>query len=173
MIDEGDVEGALQIYTQIQKYVQDNPHLHAAVLAGLARCAIAKDQISEAEGIVDRLKKDFDSGAFERPDVRKVVTTIELIKQNQGGNKSQTKELLSRIESNPNDMDARYDLSLHYFTTGQNEKAIEQLFSIIKKDKHWNEDSARKLLIKIFEALGPDSKLTQTARKRLSAIWFS
>jgi len=90
-----------------------------------------------------------------------------------GGNKTQLKDLLSRVESDANDLQARYDLSLHFFTVGMYEKAVDQLFLILKKDKHWNEDSARKQLIKIFEALGPDSKLAQSARKRLSAIWFS
>jgi putative thioredoxin len=43
---------------------------------------------------------------------------------------------------------------------------------MLKRERHWNEEAARKLLIKVFEALGPQHVLTQSARKRFAAIWF-
>ena len=51
--------------------------------------------------------------------------------------------------------------------------SIDQLLEIIKRNKEWNEDAARKQLVKFFEAWGPKDEVTLSARRRLSSILFS
>jgi putative thioredoxin len=50
---------------------------------------------------------------------------------------------------------------------------VDELLEIVRRARNWNEDAARKQLVKLFEAMGPADPLTVSARKRLSSILFS
>ena len=56
---------------------------------------------------------------------------------------------------------------------GDREAAIDELLSLFKRDREWNEQAARKQLVKFFEAMGPTDPLTLSGRRRLSSIMFS
>jgi putative thioredoxin len=70
-------------------------------------------------------------------------------------------------------MQARLDLAMARFGAGEREKAVEDLLAMVKADRAWNEQAARKQLVKFFEAFGPADPLTVSGRRRLSAILFS
>ena len=59
------------------------------------------------------------------------------------------------------------------FAGGQSEAAIDQLLELFKRDRKWNDEAARKQLLKFFEALGPTNPLTVSGRKRLSSLMFA
>ena len=52
-------------------------------------------------------------------------------------------------------------------------EALEQLVSIVKRDRKWNDDGARKQLVQLFEAWGPADEATIEGRRRLSSILFA
>ena len=83
------------------------------------------------------------------------------------------KALAARLQANENDHAARLDLATALFLRGQVEPAIEHLLTIIRKDREWQEQAARKQLVRIFEALGPKHPATVTGRRQLSAVLFS
>ena len=74
---------------------------------------------------------------------------------------------------NPDDHEARFDLATALFGTGEREAAIDELLTLFKRDREWNEQAARKQLVKFFEAMGPTDPLTLSARRRLSSLMFS
>jgi putative thioredoxin len=82
-------------------------------------------------------------------------------------------ELQSKLQQDPADYQARFDLALAHYAAGEREEAVEQLLEIVRRARGWNEDAARKQLVKFFEAFGPADPLTISARKRLSSILFS
>ncbi|EGC31080.1 hypothetical protein DICPUDRAFT_157120 [Dictyostelium purpureum] len=89
-------------------------------------------------------------------------------------------EFENKIKENPNDNDSKYDVSLLYYQQGQYEKAINQLLEIIKFNKKYtrsnvpdSNDSAKNLLIKIFESLDNQDPLVIKSRNKLNNIWFS
>ena len=82
-------------------------------------------------------------------------------------------ELMLRVEKNPNDHEANYDLAINFNTKGNYKAAINRLLSIIEKDRNWKDDKARKQLIEIFDALGQQTQVVNEGRKRLSSILFS
>ena len=51
--------------------------------------------------------------------------------------------------------------------------AVEELLELFRRDRAWNEDAARKQLVKLFEAFGPTHPLTVSGRRRLSSLLFS
>ena len=59
------------------------------------------------------------------------------------------------------------------FAGGDREGGVDQLLEIIRMNRAWNEEAARKELVKFFEAMGPTDPLTLSARRRLSSLLFS
>ena len=77
------------------------------------------------------------------------------------------------VVANPDDFGARLELSTLLNGTGNREAAIDHLVYVIKKDRAWNDDAARKQLVSYFEAWGPKDEFTLMGRRKLSAVLFS
>ena len=56
---------------------------------------------------------------------------------------------------------------------GKRGEATAQLLEIVKRDRKWNDDGARKQLVQFFEAWGPTDEATVNGRKRLSSVLFA
>ncbi len=82
-------------------------------------------------------------------------------------------ELEQKVAANPLDHQARFDLATALNAGGQRSEATNHLLEIVKRDRKWNEDGARKQLVQFFEAWGPTDEATIEGRKRLSTILFS
>ena len=89
------------------------------------------------------------------------VDTSELVKLEQA------------IASNPNDFAARLELAKILNGSGNRLEAIDQLIYVIRKDRSWNDDGARKQLVIFFEAWGPKDEATLAGRRKLSSVLFS
>ena len=70
-------------------------------------------------------------------------------------------------------LEARYDLAVAQFAAGEREAAIDQLLAIFKANRGWNDEAARKQLVKFFEAMGPTDPMTLAGRRKLSSLMFS
>ncbi|PCJ30350.1 MAG: hypothetical protein COA93_12395 [Alphaproteobacteria bacterium] len=77
------------------------------------------------------------------------------------------------IQEDENNHQARFDLALILWAKGAEEAAADQLLEIVARDRSWNEDGARKQLVKFFEIIGPMEPLTVKIRKKLSSLLFS
>ncbi|MCI0430635.1 MAG: thioredoxin [Rhodospirillales bacterium] len=161
---ENDLGAASAIYGQVLAHEPGN----VPATAGLARCHLQAGDIARARQLLDALPKD-KSGAAE---VAAVRSTIELAEQ-AGKAAGELGPLAERVAQNPNDHQARFDLALAQYASGNREKAIEELLEIVRRNREWNDQAARKQLLKLFEAMGPTDELTVAARRRLSSILFS
>jgi putative thioredoxin len=81
--------------------------------------------------------------------------------------------LRAKVNANPADLQARFDLALGLDAKGAREDAITELLEIVRRDRKWNEETARKQLVTLFDAMGPTDPRTISARRRLSSILFS
>jgi putative thioredoxin len=82
-------------------------------------------------------------------------------------------ELEQKVAANPLDHQARFDLAAALNAKGKRAEAVNHLIEIVKRDRKWNDDGARKQLVQFFEAWGPNDEATVEGRKRLSSILFS
>ena len=82
-------------------------------------------------------------------------------------------KLEAAILSNPNDFGSRLELANLLNGTGNRIEAIDQLVYVIKKDRTFKDDAARKQLVSYFEAWGPKDEATLAGRRKLSAVLFS
>ena len=163
-LSSGDQSRAANIWTQILQMEPGN----IESLSGLARLAIAKKDFAKAKEYLARVPAD-QSGHAE------IVAAKAALELAEAGDKSPgaLAEFETRIAQNPKDHQARIDLSTALFAAGEREKAIDHLLASIRLEREWNEQAARKQLLKFFEAIGLADPLTVASRKRLSAILFS
>jgi putative thioredoxin len=163
-ITEGDMARAATIFTQVLQREPDN----VEALAGLARAAIAKKDFAKARQLLARVPAE----AAGHVEVVAARTGLELA---EAGAKAQGAlgELRARLERDPNDHQARLDLAGALFAGGNREQAVEELLELVRRDRKWNEEAARKHLVKYFEAMGGADPLTQSARRRLSSLLFA
>ncbi|MGC1624590.1 MAG: tetratricopeptide repeat protein, partial [Pseudolabrys sp.] len=82
-------------------------------------------------------------------------------------------DLEQKVLANPLDHQARFDLAVALNANGKREDAVKHLMEIVKRDRKWNDDGARKQLVQFFEAWGATDPATVEGRKRLSSLLFS
>jgi putative thioredoxin len=160
---EGNPASAAEIYAAI--LTEDSGNVHA--LAGLARCYVETGAIEQAKqtlAMVPESKRN-------EPSVAAARAAIELSEQ--AAALGPVADLEHRVLANPLDHQARYDLALALNAKGRRNEALDHLIEIVRRDRKWNDDGARKQLVQLFEAWGPTDELTVEGRKRLSSILFA
>ncbi len=158
----GDLQAAQAVYMDILQ--QEEKNVHAYV--GLVRVFIAAGNLAQAEGLVKNAPPDI----AKSPHFDEAKTALELA---QGPPAGSWDGLAAQVEKAPDDHQARYDLAAAQFAAGQKIAAIENLLEIVRRNRGWNEDAARKQLVKFFEAMGHADPLTVESRKKLSSLLFS
>jgi putative thioredoxin len=159
----GDSAGAAQIYAQLLAADSGN----VAAMAGLARCYIetgALDQARQTLAMVPEAK---------RTDAAVAAAQAALDLAEQAKSIGPVADLEAKVAANPLDHQARFDLAVALNAKGKRLEAAQQLLDIVKRDRKWNDDGARKQLVQFFEAWGPVDEATVEGRKRLSSILFS
>jgi putative thioredoxin len=162
-LEHGDGATAAAIYQQILQH--DPEEVRAA--AGLANCLLKEGRLDEARTILDGVpaKKAGDAAvAAVRSAIDLAASTAEL---------GDLAELRSKVDADPSDHQARLDLALALYAGQDAVGAIGELLEIIRRERAWNDEEARKQLIKIFDALGPADPLVVESRRKLSSILFS
>ena len=163
VLAEGDAAAAAQIYAEVLSLDATN----IAALAGLAKCYVttgAVDQARQTLGMVPEAKRN-DAA------VKAVQAAIDLAEQ--ASSLGPVAELEQKVAANPLDHQARFDLATALNAMGKRSEATAQLLEIVKRDRKWNDDGARKQLVQFFEAWGGADEATVEGRKRLSTILFS
>jgi putative thioredoxin len=160
----GDVGQAAQAYAHV---LQDEPG-HPKAVAGLARCYLKSGDLERTKQTLQLVRPD---GAGDEA-VRAVEAELKLREQS-AGQADKMSELLAILQAEPNNHQARFDLALALDAKGDREAAMDTLLDIVRRDRKWNEDAARKHLVTLFEAMGPTDPRTIEARRKLSSILFS
>jgi putative thioredoxin len=163
LLDGGDAASALEVYQSIAAEDQANP----VAAAGVLKALIALKRADEAKKLLDQIPAEMAKHA----DIVAVRATLELAEQ--AGKAGSTAALEAKLAVDPKDHQARFDLAAAQFAAGQKEEAIENLLELFRRDRKWNEEAARKQLVKLFEAMGPTDPLTVGGRKRLSSLLFA
>ncbi|MGP0094915.1 MAG: thioredoxin [Xanthobacteraceae bacterium] len=160
---DGDPAGAAELYAQL--LAEDSTNMHA--LGGLARCYIETGAIEQAKqtlAMVPEAKRN------EAP-VAAARAALELAEQ--AKSLGPIAELEQKVSANPLDHQARFDLALALNGKGRRLEALDHLIEIVRRDRKWNDDGARKQLVQLFDAWGPTDEATLAGRKRLSSILFA
>lgn len=163
VLAEGDPAAAAQIYAEVLAVDASN----IPALAGLAKCYVATGAVEQAKQTLALVPESKRNDAA----VKAVQASLDLAEQAQSV--GPVTELEQKVAANPLDHQARFDLATALNANGNRTEATEQLLAIVKRDRKWNEDGARKQLVQFFEAWGPTDEATIEGRKRLSTVLFS
>ena len=143
----------------------DNSNVEA--MAGLAQCYIGGGDLERAAQTLDLIKpQDADNTA-----VSSARAALALAEKAQDA--GDLEPLMAKVEANENDHEARSELSEALLAAGRKAEAVEQLLEIVRRDRKWNDDGARKQLLTLFEAFGNEDEVTQDGRQKLSILLFS
>lgn len=158
-----DFERAAAIFKQVVSHAPDN----SDAMGGLARALVGMDHLEEAAEILSQVQEDQSDSA----DVVAAQAALDLA--NQSAAVGDLSGLEAAITANPSDHQARFDLAVGLFGAGRREDSIDHLVEIMKMDRAWNEEAARKQLIKFFDAMSPTDDATIAGRRKMSAVLFS
>ena len=159
----GDLQSAAEIYAAVLQEDRQN----VPAMAGLALCYLKSGDIERAEQTLALVPPDKRDTAA----VQSTLAAIELAKK--AGEPDKRGELAQKVAANPLDHQARLDLAVELAARGDKEQALDHLLDIVRRDRNWNEQAARKQLVQLFDAWGPKDPLTLDGRRRLSSILFS
>jgi len=162
---EGQNDEALAVYQEI--LAQEPTHVKA--LAGALRTYIALGQDDLARQLIEKLPAQIKNSS----DIQGVQAALDLKAQTANTGNAEVAALEAKLAGDPKDMQTRLDLALARFGAGDRERAVDDLLAMVKDDRKWNDEAARKQLVKFFEAFGPADPLARSGRRRLSGILFS
>jgi len=163
LLDSDNLDGAEAAFERVLSSEPEN----AVAIAGLARVQIGRGALEEAKALLAAVPAK-QSGA---PAVAAARAALAL--QEQAGAVGDLAYLLARVQNVPGDHQARFDLAVALNAAGRRDAAAEELLNIVKRDRGWNDDAARKLLLQLFESWGPLDPTTRAARRQLSSLLFS
>lgn len=160
---EGNAAGAAEIYAQL--LAEDGGNVQA--IAGLTRCYVETGVLEQAKQTLARVPE------AKRNEAAVAAARAALEIAEQAKSLGPMAELEEKVAADPLDHQARFDLAVALNAKGKREDAVKHLIEIVKRDRKWNDDGARKQLVQFFEAWGATDPATVEGRKRLSSILFS
>ena len=163
-VETQDFASAMQIFQQVMEADPDS----AEALAGLVRCLTGMKDHQAAREIVDQLTDEF----REKSAMQTAIDALELAER-AAESAGDLDAAQAAVAANPNDLQARQDLAMALFATGDNAGAMAQLLESIRIDRSWNEDAARMQLLEFFKTLGAANPDVMTARRQLSTLLFA
>ncbi len=159
---QGDAAGAAGLFATVLAQEPEN----IAALAGLARVELDAGNLEGARGVIAAVP----DAKMSDPAVASIVAAIELAEKS--ASLGDTAELEAKIAQNANDHQARFDLAMALAAKDRRDEAVDHLIDIIKRDRTWDEDGARRQLLQFFEAWGPMDETSIAGRRKLSAVLF-
>ena len=163
-VETQDFAGAMQIYQQVMEADPES----ADALAGLVRCLTGMQDHQAAREIIDQLNDEF----REKPSMQAAIAAVELAER--AAESAGDLDLAqAAVAANPEDLQARQDLAMALFATGDNAGAMAQLLESIRVDRSWNDEAARLQLLEFFKTLGAANPDVMAARRQLSTLLFS
>jgi putative thioredoxin len=160
---EGDAAGAAEMYAQV--LAEDGANVPA--LGGLARSYVATGALDQAKQTLAMVPDGKQNDAA----VAAARAALELAEQ--AKSIGPVDELERKVAANPLDHQARFDLAVALNGAARRAEALDHLIAIVKRDRKWNDDGARKQLVQFFDAWGPTDEATVDGRKKLSSILFA
>jgi putative thioredoxin len=159
----GDAGGAAELYGAVLAEEPDN----TAALAGLAMLHIKLGDLEGARRFLDMAPP----AKAKDPAIARARAAIEVAEK--AASLGDLGDLERRVAADPDDHAARFDLALGLAARDDRDGAVAQLLAIVKRDRTWNEDGARKQLVTFFEAWGHKDPATQAGRRQLSSLLFA
>jgi putative thioredoxin len=168
LMDAGDMATAGGLLAQVLQHDPQN----AVARARLARCLVAGGDAKRAKQTLDAIGPDKLKDPAVAGEAGAARAALDLA-EGAGKARGSIEQLKEKLAGDPNDHQARIDLALALYAAGNGEAAVDELIESIRRNRAWNEEAARKQLLKLFEAFGHADPRTVAGRRKLSSVLFS
>ena len=156
-------EEALDLFSKLLALEANNPR----IIAGYGKCLISLDRSKEVEELLDSLEEDVKTDTA----IQNLESSLKLLKDKK--NAGDPKKFERKVIENPNDHEARFNLATALLAIEEKESAVEHLLEIVKRNRKWQDDKARKKIVEILAANSEDDVFTSKIRLKLSNILFT
>lgn len=163
LFNEEDFESALNAFSNLLSAEANN----AKIIAGYGKCLLKLDRNEEVKELLEGLEEDM----LNDKNIISLIALSKLEKNNKTA--GMPEEYIEEVNINPNNHELRFKLAEAYLASNLRQEGIEQLLIIVKKDRKWEDDKARKKIIELLDAFGEDDPITSETRLKLSSIIFS
>lgn len=163
LFNEEDYESALNAFSNLLSAEANN----AKIIAGYGKCLLKLERNEEVKELLEGLEEDM----LNDKNIISLVALSKLEKNNKTA--GMPEEYIEEVNINPNNHELRFKLAEAYLASNLRQEGIEQLLIIVKKDRKWEDDKARKKIIELLDAFGEDDPITSETRLKLSSIIFS
>ena len=160
---DNEIDESYDLFSKLISLEANNPK----IIAGFGKCLISQGKIEEAEDLIDSLEDE----VINNNSIQGLISSIKIHKDKK--NAGSPDDFASKVLANPNDNDARFNLANALLARDQKEEATDHLLEIVKKDRKWKDDKARKKVLEILNANSEDDEFTSKVRQKLSNILFS
>ncbi len=163
LLAEKDASQAASLFAAVLQAAPDN----LIATAGMAQCMILTGQLDHAKALIENLPDDAKSDA-------KILAVLKTIEQHEEAAKyGDAHALEHELSLHPDNHEIRMKLAKIANAQGDRDGAAEHLLYIMRKDRQFEDDGARKALVEFFESWGPKDPATSAARRKMSTILFS
>ena len=160
---ENNKEDALDLFSKLLALEANNPR----IIAGYGKCLISLDRSKEVEELLNSLEEDVKTDTA----IQNLESSLKLLKDKK--NAGDPKKFERIVTENPNDHEARFNLATALLAIEEKESAVEHLLEIVKRNRKWQDDKARKKIVEILAANSEDDVFTSKIRLKLSNILFT
>ncbi|SDG66932.1 thioredoxin [Sulfitobacter delicatus] len=163
MLTEGAAADAAQTFAAI---LEEDP-MNAPAYGGMVRAHIAMGELDQAEALLNGAPIEISKA----PELEAAHAQLQLA--HQAADAGPVAELTEKVEANPDDHQARFDLAQALYANGDAETAVDHLLELFRRDREWNDGAAKAQLFTIFEALKPNDPVVLNGRRKLSSMIFA
>ena len=163
LAEEGKTQGAESLYRAALSKEENQP----LALLGLSRLLVERGDAADALALLGKIPLN----APESDAAQQLMSQIRL---KQGGeNAGNEQEYRDKLEANPDDLEARFELAQALAASGKYQEALAEYLEIVKKERGFQDDGARKAMLEVFDVVGPRSELAEHFRSELAKVLFS
>lgn len=158
-----DFEASLNAFSSLLSAEANN----AKIIAGYGKCLLKLARNGEVKELLEGLEEDM----LNDKNIISLVALNELEINNKTAGTPE--EFIENVKANPNDHELRFKLAEAYLANNQKEEGLGHLLNIVKNDRKWEDDKARKKIVELLDAFGEDDPITSETRLKLSSIIFA
>lgn len=162
-LEEDNTEVALTAFAKILELDPEN----VEAKAHLSRVYIKLGEVEAARTLLESI----DPSEQSAPYVSAAFAALSIAENATNG--ADLAPMEEKVANEPDNLEARLELATALIGSGSYHAGGDHLLEIIKRDNDWNDQAARKELLKIFEALGPMHDISKDLRRKLSSLLFS
>ena len=163
LYNEESFESALNAFAGLLSTEANN----SKIIAGYGKCLLKLERSDEVKELIEGLEEDM----LKDKNIISLIALTELEKNNKIAGSPE--QYIEEVNLNPNNHEIRFKLAEAYLASNQKKEGLDQLLIIVKNDRKWEDDKARKKIIELLDAFGEDDPITSETRLKLSSIIFS